>query len=559
MFQDIRRHQKWLWAVISTAVIISFVVYFNPNQKYSRGSSGGGASTVGSMYGKAVDRSDYVDAYREAELRYLFSYGEWPGNDEMTRQLRPVERETRNRLLLIHKLKELNIVVPDDAAANWITEAFAGKDNKVVRKEDVDRFVANQLTPRGVRAEDFFRFARHEVGIQHLISVAGVSGRLVTPQEAEFSFRREKEEIEAEIALFPITNFIGAVTIDAAAVATYYTNQAAVYRVPERVQVSYLSFPASNYWAMAESQMAKETNLSLRLDQIYQQRGTNYYVDTNGAPLAVAVARERIRGEMRDNLSLVEARRAASEVASLLLDTSGAKVASNLDKLALTKGLSLKTSDAFSQDDSPKGMKTPARFAAQAFALTTEEPFIEEPVVGEDVVYVVALKRRLASEIPPLDSIRLRVVEDYRRTQALTLARVAGMAFAGSVTNALAQGKTFEAAAEANHVKYVKLSPFSQTTRSLPELDFRTDVSSVKNVAFTLQPGQVSTFTSSRDGGFVVHVVRHIPVSDQAVAAELASFTANLRRTRLQEAFSTWLQKEMELAQMHLPGDKDLN
>ena len=138
--------------------------------------------------------------------------------------------------------------MPDDAAANWITEAFAGKDNKAVRKEDVDRFVQNQLLPHGLRSEDFFRFARHEVGIQHLISVAGVSGKLVTPQEAEFAFRREKEEIEAEIALFPVTNFMGKVTIDPVAVAGFYTNQAASYRVPERVQVSGLSTAPAPLW-----------------------------------------------------------------------------------------------------------------------------------------------------------------------------------------------------------------------------------------------------------------------------------------------------------------------
>ena len=171
----------------------------------------------------------------------------------------------------------------------------------------------------------------------------------------------------------------------------------------------------------------------------------------------------------------------------------------------------------------------------------------------------MALKRRLPSELPALDSIRLRVTEDYRRNQAQTMARVAGAAFANTATNALTQGKTFQALAEENQVKFTKLSPFSQTTRSLPELDFRTDVSSVKNVAFTLQPGQSSSFISSRDGGFVVHVVRHIPVSDAAVKAELTAFTASLRRTRQQEAFSTWLQREMDLAQIRLPGDKDLN
>ena len=56
MFQDIRRHQKWLWVVISSAVIISFVVYFNPNQQYGSGDAGG-STAVGTIYGAPLERT----------------------------------------------------------------------------------------------------------------------------------------------------------------------------------------------------------------------------------------------------------------------------------------------------------------------------------------------------------------------------------------------------------------------------------------------------------------------------------------------------------------------
>src|SRR5213083_1427 len=99
MFTRIRRHQKWLWLVISSAVIVSFVIYFNPNAKYSRGLPKGAAdAAVGSIYGRPVHRSEYADVYREAELRYLFSNGQWSNNDETARMLHLVEHETRNRI-----------------------------------------------------------------------------------------------------------------------------------------------------------------------------------------------------------------------------------------------------------------------------------------------------------------------------------------------------------------------------------------------------------------------------------------------------------------------------
>src|SRR5688500_10368572 len=107
MFVHIRRHQKWLWIFISAAVIISFVWYFGPNQQMGMGGGGGDSrSVVGSFYGEPITAKQYNDAQREAILHYLISNGTWPDNDEFTRQMKPIERETRNRLLLTRKLKE---------------------------------------------------------------------------------------------------------------------------------------------------------------------------------------------------------------------------------------------------------------------------------------------------------------------------------------------------------------------------------------------------------------------------------------------------------------------
>src|SRR3954447_7830512 len=98
MFGTIRRHQKWLWIVISTVTIVSFVAFFSPQRRRQAGWTGS-RDQVGSINGRPVYREEYASAYREAELRYLFSYGDWPGNDNMSRQSGVMEREARNRML----------------------------------------------------------------------------------------------------------------------------------------------------------------------------------------------------------------------------------------------------------------------------------------------------------------------------------------------------------------------------------------------------------------------------------------------------------------------------
>src|SRR5688500_14682070 len=113
MFTHIRRHQKWLWILISAAVIISFVAFFSPTQQMQGGGGGGDPrAIVGTMYGDPITLREYAEALREVQLDYLFRQGTWPENDQYAQQMgMMIEREARGRLLLVRKLKDHNIKV----------------------------------------------------------------------------------------------------------------------------------------------------------------------------------------------------------------------------------------------------------------------------------------------------------------------------------------------------------------------------------------------------------------------------------------------------------------
>ena len=61
MFAHIRRHQKWLWILISAAVIISFVWLFSPTQQM-QGGTGDLNAQLGSIYGDPITVREYYDA-----------------------------------------------------------------------------------------------------------------------------------------------------------------------------------------------------------------------------------------------------------------------------------------------------------------------------------------------------------------------------------------------------------------------------------------------------------------------------------------------------------------
>src|SRR5690242_14548665 len=109
MFGTIRKHQTWLWAVIITLTIISFVIFFSP---YSRVNSGGrAAGDFGSIAGDKISLDDYLKAKQEVVLQYFFmSGGNWlSSEEEAKKQGFDVEQRTYARLFLIKKQEDLGI------------------------------------------------------------------------------------------------------------------------------------------------------------------------------------------------------------------------------------------------------------------------------------------------------------------------------------------------------------------------------------------------------------------------------------------------------------------
>jgi parvulin-like peptidyl-prolyl isomerase len=533
MFGTIRKHQTWLWAIIITFTVISFVIYFNPSSRYGDEVSVGDFGNIG---GEKITLEKFGAAQREVFLRYLTSYGDWPDKDARDTGF-DTERETFYRLLLLRKIKELEIRVSSPVVAqlaNDILRSFGG-GNPV----SLDMLVSRKLSERGLTAADFERFVRNEVAIQQLVSVVGASGRLVTPEEARTAYTRDNEELSAKVVAFLAVNHLQNVTVSTQAVAQFYTNQMPRYRLPERVQVSYVEFGLSNHLAEAEAELAK-TNLNELIEADFQRLGTNY-VRVGSTP---EEAKAKIREARIRNEALLRARKQANEFATVLFDREPLK-AGNLKALAEEKGLSARVTEPFDREEGPKVPNAGMNFAQAAFKLSEETPF-SAPVAGPDGVYVLAFNRRLPSEVPTLESILTKVTGDCRYEQAVALARQAGRDFLATLTNGLAAGKSFSELATGAKLKPVLLPPFSLSTRSLPEVEQDLSLAQFKQVAFSTPVGQASDLILTRDGGLIVHVQSRLPLDEAKLKENLPRFAAYLRQARQSDAFNDWFRKQAD-------------
>jgi hypothetical protein len=534
MIGSIRKHSSWLWWIIAGLTIISFVYFMGAGPARN---GGGGSSTgnFGTIYGRTITAQDFQQAQAEYYLYYWMRNGRWPDKTASVSQ-EETEQGIYIRLMLEQKAKQLDIHVGQDAlvaAANDFLRSL-GRNGQPVA---MDKFVEQVLAPEGLGVADLENFLRDELTVQQMIQVLGLSGTLVTPQEASQLYDREHQEVSAEAVFFAASNYLAQVAVTPAAVGQFYTNYLAAYREPDRVQVSYVFFNVTNYFAPAKAELAK-TNFDEYVDSVYQQYGQSQFPDAKTPDEAKAKIRDLL---IRDR-AMRDARQAANDFATAVFAIEPAKP-ENLAAYARQKGLAAPVTAPFSANYGPQEFAAPAAFTKAAFELSADEPFAG-PVAAPDGIYILALASRLPSAIPALDQIRRRVTQDFQEREAVALAQRAGTNFYVSATVQLATGNSFAKSAVADGCAPLLLPPFSLSTRELPDLGGRATLNQLKQAAFTTSPGHTSKFQPTSDGGFVLFVQQLLPIELAEKNSELPSFTAQVCHARQSEAFNLWLQTE---------------
>jgi peptidyl-prolyl cis-trans isomerase D len=535
MIGTIRKHSQWMWWIIIVAIIITFVYWGSAIN--GGGGSRGGRGNFGVINGETVSQSSFFDAQREVMLSHFFGTGEWPDGGRKNPNF-DLEREIYFRLLLIQKQNELGIVVGDEAVAKTAAERMRAlnRGNPV----PLEAFVKNVLAPKNLTLEDFQRFVRHDVGVQQMIAVTSLGGNLVTPQEIRSFYEREHQELSAQVVFFPATNYLAGIPVTPGALSNYFELQSAQYRLPERVQVNYVKFAASNFLTEARALLGQVTNLEARIEAEYEQRGSNYFADAKSP----AEAKEKIREQALNEAALTAARKQALAFAGELFDQKPA-APDTLVTFAKAKGLTPLVSPPFDREEPPAGFEVRADFLRAAFALSADEPY-SQPLVGNDGVYLISLNKKLPSEIPPFESLRDRVTQDYRFREAAMAARQAGLSFYTTASNALAAGKAFAGVCNEANVRPVLPPPFSISSRTIGGIEGRANLSQFKQAAFGTSPGQVSNFKPTSDGGFLVFVQAKLPLDEVRMKADLPDFARKVRDTRRGEAFNEWFRREAE-------------
>ena len=547
MFGTIRKHQKWLWWCIVIIVVLGMATFTQMNRS---GNGRGMAGNHGEIDGRPITDTEFQNAWYEAELTYYMNRHEFPDNVAKSSGWNQ-EQQTYQRIFLVRKLDQYNIHADSDSVAK-LASLFL---QELGRSENVEHipmstFESRVLQPHHLTSEDFQRFLEHYISIQQLISVIGASGTMVPPSEIESLYKQGHEEAKVQAAVFSASNYLATIPEPTTTLlGQFYSdanntngNREAKYLEPDRLQVSFVHFNITNY--LTDAEKAFGTNLNREVQDAFSHGGTNLFsLGKTEAEQKAKIREYIIRGAAYSNAYT------AAISFQRELNSKEPVRADNLNAIAKEKGLEVKTSKPFDKEYGPSDFELPPNTPASSlFDLTADDPFPATPLRSEDGIYIVAFNKFIPSRVPPLDEIRSRVVADCKEFEATRTAQMNAQIFEQTVTNGLAQGKTFAAICAGAKVKPLDLPPFSVSTQSLPELEDEVDLNAFKQRIIETPAGKTSGLIPTRSGAMVVYVQERLPVDPSKMQADMPNFSKMVRQARQNQAFDLWFQKEASAA-----------
>ena len=577
--------------LIAIPVIIGFVILFTPDAEdriFGRGNQSE-TGVYGQLKGKrgweTVTRGQWIEARNIVLGPLILNYGgRLPNlNDEL------IDNQVPSVLARQALMAKYGIQPSSGDAEDWVIKLVdrslknAPLGQNATRQELLEELSSTfgggkKPAQKKAGIDQLLAFASYTVGVSQLQELAAISGSLVSAQEAEVEFRNQNEQFEAEALFLSHTNYLPLVQASDEQIKTHYTNTLANNRILERRQVSYVTFPATNYldeaekkfdelkpeqrdmllqtyWSSITNLAGYKTNGIPNLAKDIVTLRTNEYKDMK-AEEAVASIRSDILSTpdgLKSGLAVIEAYLAGLDFKESLEETYKAQPAlDTLEKMALLQNLTATSSPPLAiQDRVVFGL--PQVSSAQVFALSKTNAFIfgDSPFSGiSSDFYIASLKKVIPVRYRTFLEAKATVTADFNKAESIKLMNEAGE----KIHQSIKAGKALAEVGKENNLAVTKLGPFDPVGGAIPGLANKANGEDVRTQALGLDVGAISELiTSSTDSSdlaseeaaFVVELTSKNAVSKDKFDAEFAGYLKSARSTAGSQSYTAWLEGQI--------------
>jgi parvulin-like peptidyl-prolyl isomerase len=214
--------------------------------------------------------------------------------------------------------------------------------------------------------------------------------------------------------------------------------------------------------------------------------------------------------------------------------------------------LPIESTSEFTQAAPDPKLKDP-QLSAAAFQLTSQDPN-SEPIQGQDGFYILHLAGLTEARPLTLEEAKPKIVEAIKSSRTREMAANQGAKAAHDLREGLRAGEPLPSVCQKANVKAEKIEPFTLMDEVDPKAPAAaaknkpTDFLAIKNAIAQLQPGEVSEFFPSEDGGIIVVLEKREPPDEAKYQASKASFEQRILSSKRDLVFYDWLRERQREA-----------
>ncbi len=415
-------HNKLLWGAFATIVAIAFAGSDLISERRQEDARDG----IGVLDGRTVSFREYDLVRQQVRLEL------------QDREAKDIEwdEEIWQRLAALRSAERLGISVPDEEIVEMLRNdpSFLDADGRF----DPVRYRAILESMAGMTPEAYQSVRRQQMMIGKL-ERAITSAAWGVPSVAEEQGRGVTDRFTVHVVEVSNTFSTAETSLDQEEIDAFFRDNLATYRIPERVSVRYVEFPASRF----KDQVVLDED---DVRDFYDANLDRYEVESDGRKTTLSF--EQAQAIVESELRQQESRELAAEAAADFADVfyAGVGAGSDFERLAQEQGLSVRTSGLFAADEFLPGVDRTSSFVASAFDLDAQSlrDQFSDAIVGREASYVLAFHERQEARDPDLSEVLETVRDDAVEFHRLRLFQEHVERLHGTLTSEMAKGRGWD-------------------------------------------------------------------------------------------------------------------
>jgi len=390
--------------IVFVVIVLSFIgTMFLVWGEGRSGMGGGNLGYAAKVDGRKISLDEYQNAYQRIRNVYQQIYGQsLPAEIEKTLGLKKVALDGLiDNVLVMKEAKGMGIKVSKEDVANAIAAMPSFQKDGAFSFELYQQLLkSNRMTPK-----DFEEGQKSEL-ILKKTRQAIKDKSVVNDEDALAQFKKENDKIDLEYVSYAPADVIGEVKLTEAELNEYLQKNQAEFKTPEKVALSYV--------LLDPSLQAAKMSVTEEEIQTYYQKNIDKFQGKDGIQPLKDV-RERAKADALRQ-------KAAKQTYELAADTLFKNIKSgDLNLIAGQLKLKIQDTAIFSVSAPAAALVGEAAVLKKAFELKQGE--LGGPVETAKGIYIIKVKERKDSFVPPLAEIKTAVEQKAKAAKSVELAK----------------------------------------------------------------------------------------------------------------------------------------